>query len=431
MARFLVMIALLCFGVARATIAPNGTYSVLYSGYGGGGTSAGQACTNLANNYCGGVNKCSVLSSGMTGATSFSCSWKYNADTSIYTANGTVSGATCPANSTLNSGSCKCNNGYTDVGGSCQIPTSCVAGLSGGSSGDAAGSYCQDGCVTAATTVVTPKGSRSVWRLTGDKCNGESAAPPSAPSPPSSGASSPAGTGPCPGGADVCPPDSKSHSCPKGTFATDVGGSALCVSMQPMKTEAPNTNQTSGGTSSTGTSSKTTTSKTTTNPDGSTTTTETSSESKSGTDSKPNDMAGYCKENPGAAVCGDGGSWAGSCSGFTCGGDAVQCAQAQAAWKLTCALDADPASTAAQNGTKALNGQFINGDPKAGGEINVATGFNSSERYTGQCPANPSFTVWGKTVQIPLSEGCKWLSIMGNAAVAVCALAGARIALGS
>lgn len=305
----------------------------------------------------------------------------------------------------------------------------CVPGISGATSDLVNGKYCDStGCVMETTTVVTPKGSRTVWLSSGAKCDGEAPAPSNAPSAPDSSASSPSGSGPCPGGADVCPPSK--GSCPKGTFATEVGGSAVCVSTQPLSSESPKSNQTSGQAGSTGTSTKTTTTKTTNNPDGSTTTTETSSETKSGTESKPNDMAGFCKENPEAAVCGDGGSWSGSCAGFTCGGDPVQCAQAQAAWQLKCSMEVDASSKQVQDGNRAMGGGFTNGDPTKGGEVDVSSTFDTSERYAAQCPADPSFTVWGRLVHVPLSEGCKWFSILGQAAVAVCALAGARIALG-
>lgn len=325
---------------------------------------------------------------------------------------------------------------FVDVGSSSMPSCSgdadevtCVAGIQGASSGDNAGSYCSAGCVVQATTIVTPKGSRSVWMTSGEKCTSEPAAPPSAPPPVASGASAPGGTGPCPGGADVCPPDSKTKSCPKGTFATDVGGSALCVSMKPVGTEAPKTNQTTGGVSSTGTTTKTTTTKTTTNADGSTTTTETTNETSSGTESRPNDIASFCSENPESQLCGDTGSWSGGCTGgFTCGGDAVQCAQAQAAWKLACQMDTDPNSATSKLGAQAANGVNVGGDT-SGGSVGLGS-FDDSNPYAASCPADIHFSVAGQNMTIPFSTSCSWFQAVGYLFVAGACLMGLQIAFG-
>lgn len=308
----------------------------------------------------------------------------------------------------------------------------CVAGIAGASTDLVNGSYCDPtGCVTEATTIVTPKGSRTAWVSTNRKCTTEAPAPSSAPQPPDEGSSAPTGSGPCPGGADVCPPSK--GSCPKGTFATEVGGEALCVSTQPLKDEPAKTGQNNGPAASTGTSTKTTNTKTTTNPDGSTTTTETSSESKSGTEEKPNDMAGFCKENPEAAVCGDGGSWAGGCGSFTCGGDPVQCAQARAAAEIQCKLEIGGDDPNVSAGQSAVNGGATpNGHPRNDGEtVNFSLGtmidatplFGSS----GECIADKTVPMLGKTLTIPFSRMCTALELLGYAFLACCYLSAAYI----
>lgn len=98
---------------------------------------------------------------------------------------------------------------------------------------------------------------------------------------------------------------------------------------------------------------------------------------------------------------------------------------------MKCALDVDPGNESVQVGNRAMNGEFITGDPTDGGEVDLSNYFDLDERYSGQCPPDPVFSVWGRTISVPMSEACKWLGILGDAAVAVCCLAGARIIFGS
>jgi hypothetical protein len=148
-------------------------------------------------------------------------------------------------------------------------------------------------------------------------------------------------------------------------------------------------------------------------------------------------MASFCKENQGAAICGDAGSWAGSCSGgFTCGGDAVQCAQAQAAWQANCALKVDATDAAVKLGQASIGagvGGFAAGtDPGAGSgnTVNISTDFDRTNPYSAACPADRSFTLMGKTMALPFSSLCPYLQLMGYILIAVTLIAASKIALG-
>lgn len=367
-----------------------------------------QACkTAISNAYGAGSSHVSstiftIDPSGNTG----SCSGSWGSKPAYKT-------FSCPVNSTSVSGLCICKTGYVQSGGSCVPEVQCVAGIKGGSSGLAAGAYCQLGCEVAATTVVTPSGSKQVWMSTGEKCADGTEPPPTAPG----SASAPAGNGPCAGGASVCPPTN--GACPKGTFATEVGGQALCVAYK-QPDEAPPSSNTTGQNTSTGTT--TTTSSTTTNANGSTTTTTTST--SSGTTTKPNEVSAFCKENPQASVCADGGSFSGSCGAFVCGGDPVQCAQAKAAAELRCHFDVPITDPSVVTGKAAMAGQ---GDTynKTDGSLGS---FNTTNPYSSTCVSDVVVTAAGLSFTIPISRVCPYVQFIGLCLVAGATLAGARIA---
>jgi len=425
MARFLCLIWALLPVIGHAVTISGSSYTLVPYVYVAGGSSTGstpaEACAASASVQAAGCQSTSLVSATSCKVT---CTSGWTTTQGI--------GKTCPSGTLNHLGDAQAPAGCYRL--DAPAPT-CVAGIQGASTDVVGGTYCDSGgCATTATTVVTPKGSRTVWLTTGERCNGEADAPPEAPTPPSSSPSAPAGTGPCPGGADVCPP--AKGSCPKGTFATEVAGEALCVSTQPLKDEPAKTGQTNGPAASTGTSTKTTNTKTTTNPDGSTTTTETSSESKTGTEEKPNDMSGFCKENPEAAVCGDGGSWSGGCGAFTCGGDPVQCAQARAAAVIQCKLEIGNDDPNVSAGQAAVNGGATpNGHPRNDGEsVNFSLGsmidatplFGSS----GECIADKTVPMLGKTLTIPFSRMCTALELLGYAFLACCYLSAAYIVFG-
>jgi hypothetical protein len=133
-------------------------------------------------------------------------------------------------------------------------------------------------------------------------------------------------------------------------------------------------------------------------------------------------------------MCQDGGSWAGSCSGgFTCGGDAVQCAQARASWLAYCENKADPTNAKVQDGNSSMNGQSQpEGHPGLHPEeVQLASVLDMTNPFGSGCPSDFSFAVMGASVTVPLSGACGILQVMGAIAVAFTLLAAARIIQGA
>ena len=144
-----------------------------------------------------------------------------------------------------------------------------------------------------------------------------------------------------------------------------------------------------------------TTEKTTTN-------TTTNNTSSSSTTTKTESKEDYCKANANAAQCkGDGkddeekeGSFGGSCqSGFTCEGDALQCAQLKEQHKRNCETmekdtDANSLTNKALNGTDDKSAEALKA---SAGQVNVATSFDQSGfGWSRSCPSD---------TRIPLNFG--------------------------
>lgn len=315
----------------------------------------------------------------------------------------------CPVNSIAVTGGCQCYAGHHEEGGACVPDNQCVPGIKGGSSGKAAGTYCDAGCVVAATTHVTPSGSKQVWMTTGDTCVEEDLPPPDAPG----GPDAPEPDGPCEGGASVCM--AKDGTCPKGTFPSMVGSDVVCIAFK-QPDEAPPTGQTEGSTSS----QQTTTETVTQNPDGSVTTEKTTT----GTESKPNEVSSFCEENPQAMICGEQGGFTGGCGAFTCSGDAVQCAQAREVAELRCKFSVEADHPSVQVAQAAM-GSTASGVQTSSASIGQ---FNTTNPYAASCVSDLSVSVAGMSFTIPLSETCPYLAFVGWCLVAGATLAGARIA---
>lgn len=157
----------------------------------------------------------------------------------------------------------------------------------------------------------------------------------------------------------------------------------------------------------------TTTTTTVTYPDGSTTTT---------TESQSAPQADFCKSNPGHIVCKgeDEGTFGGSCaSGFQCSGDAVQCAQAEAAWKSACAADVSGMSDQINTGSAAMAAGAASGLGIPGGSDVFDLGSRLSEvplfGSSGGCPSDVSVNVGGTSYTIAFSAMCGQLQVLGVA----------------
>lgn len=220
--------------------------------------------------------------------------------------------------------------------------------------------------------------------------------------------------GQCPGtinGTKVCVPCSSkegttSESGSSSGSGTDSSGNSTGGTGTTNTTKETTANCTNG-------SCNTTTTVTVTAPDGSTTTT-------TETESVP--QKSFCAENPGHVVCKgeDEGTFGGSCaSGFQCSGDAVQCAQAQAAWKSACAADVSGMSDQINTGSAAMTAGAASGLGIPGGSDVFDLGSRLSEvplfGSSGGCPSDVSVNVGGTSYTIAFSAMCGQLQVLGVA----------------
>lgn len=272
-------------------------------------------------------------------------------------------------------------------------------------------------------------------RFTGDPCQGSPGGSPSSPTPP--------------------PPEPTVDDCVKQgkTWGTVSGGTVVCVSKgtaggtPSTTTGTPSSSSTTqGGTnvdgstkpSTSGSSSSTTsqtynsdgsvtsnTQSTTTNPDGSTTTSN---------ESKTESMADFCKDNPTVNACvqRDQGTFSGSCdTGFTCEGDAAQCAIARETHRRNCELYKDDSVlTSKFNEAKNDNGST---NPSATANVqavHVPTSLDATSPFGGQCNQDVTINVAGSSVTIPFSAWCDVLNALGYLFLA-CAYISAAYILGS
>lgn len=288
--------------------------------------------------------------------------------------------------------------------------------------------FCDSGC-EARGSMAASGGDGAIWitgpaLFTGKSCQTAQAETPSEPVP--SKSDNVPGTrcalGQCPGyinGLWTC------HKC-SSTLSTSTSSSSSTTTNRDTggastSTTTTNTTTTSSTTCS-GSTCTTTTTNETKNPDGTTSTTSSSS-------SQPKDT--FCTQNPKAAACLVG-AWGGSCSaGFSCDGDAVQCAIARENHKRNCELFENETADS-QQGKAIANGQARpEGHPGNSPEsINVSGNINQTNPYGGSCPPDINLSVYGKTVVIPLSNACDIFKWMGYIAVAFTMYAAARITMG-
>lgn len=162
----------------------------------------------------------------------------------------------------------------------------------------------------------------------------------------------------------------------------------------------------------------------------------------------------YCKANPKAAQCtgstGGGGSgggtggdgdgddpskFGGSCAaGFTCEGDAIQCAIAREQHVRACKLFDDKSPESELYAAEVAKGtqRNVTGDLPGNETIDVASKLNTGNLLgTAQCPGDLNVTVWRTEVALPFSRLCQPLDYMGWILVAVAGIAGFRIVSGT
>ena len=133
----------------------------------------------------------------------------------------------------------------------------------------------------------------------------------------------------------------------------------------------------------------------------------------------------FCQENPNSPVCKNG-SWGGSCAGgFTCDGDAIQCAISKASWQMACLFEPSPGDDKAAIGEAAM---AASGAGVSVSESSVGD-FDTTNPYANTCISDVTVTVMSASFVIPLSLACPYLAFIGWVLVAGATLGGVRIAL--
>lgn len=165
----------------------------------------------------------------------------------------------------------------------------------------------------------------------------------------------------------------------------------------------------------------TTTTTTTTTPAGGGTGTTTTS-----TQTANQPQSEFCASNVGDPNCAEEESqWGGSCSaGFTCDGDAVQCAIARDQYVRHCQMF-DLPNSLSQAGDSVMTGESRPSDHPANNaeSINLGNGFDQTNLIGGSCPPDLSISFKGATVSLPFSNLCGPASWLGNFLVGITALA--------
>lgn len=367
-----------------------------------------------------------------------------------------VTGAlSCPADSTLSGSQCTCTPPKVQnaAGTGCETENLC-AGFNGlvtpsttnearTSNMTTAGmsaaigqtrNHCVAGCVASGTVQAAFRANTGETTLiiSDSKFNGSSCDITAAPG------SGEGGTSVAQAEPTLC---SKSGKCPGQVNGLDVcvpcaaSGTSSSLNTVKLDTASPPAGSASGtpGTSGTTTENKTektvcegskcttTSSSTKSNPDGTTSTAVVTAD-------KP--KSEFCKDNPRDKSCLDGGgSFGGSCEGgFTCEGDAVQCATAQAVNKQNCIMNKPSSESALYDIEKAKTGNQT-GNLPGNSTVSIGSGsFDSSDAIGGAaCIADKSVVVAGKTIVIGFSVICPWLDNLKNILLAVSYLAAAGI----
>lgn len=217
----------------------------------------------------------------------------------------------------------------------------------------------------------------------------------------------------------------------KGGSSGQVNGVTVCIPYDPQQ----NTIETVGDSESTTTdgadTTTTSTSSTTTCNNGScsTTTNVTTTvnggtpSTKSTTTTEP--QPEFCTKNPKAPQCSEAGSFSGSCaSSFVCTGDAVQCALTKEVYTQHCKLNQATDESALYTSSKGDDAEFDNDEV-----VNVGPGSFSTAPVlgAGSCITDKSITVMGSTIELPFSDVCQYLAMLGNVLMAIGYLLSARI----
>jgi len=371
-----------------------------------------------------------VAMTGCTQTTSTTGSCTYTRNGGLVWQTVTASVVTqCPANST-GSTTCTCNPGYTEQGQTCVVTPACpsagttVPGLTGSVyvSGNTS-TFCWNGCsakggytVGGETGGVYTTSIFGPFTYSGATCNGGN--PGQNPQPTDQPPPTPCGIGTCPGtvnGVSVC------LKCGGGKTTTGTTTTTTPDASGGTKTTDVKTETTIGGG---GQVTTTTTTTTTTTPPGGGTPTVTTQ-----VDTKTEDQKSFCESNPNLQICKDS-SFGGTCSNFSCSGDAVQCAMAKEQHTRNCRLfdDVTTESTlgqALQADNDPLKSQFPT-DASQRQTVNFSNIVQATRTLGSQCPQDLTVTISGRNVAIPFSNLCTPMTWIGHVIVALCLVGAIR-----
>lgn len=228
-------------------------------------------------------------------------------------------------------------------------------------------------------------------------------------------------------------PDQTPPGCAPNQQPGTVQGVPVCINKPPPPpTDSTDTKTETKPTPDGGTKETTTTTNTTVNNTTNTTTTTTTvttvikdaagnvTGTTTDTSSVVQDSAGYCKENPGAEVCGEGGGqWAGGCDDpgrvmHECKGDPIQCAIAEQTLRTRCALAASDEVVQAFKDMVEFDGTG-EGEGLDRKEISVPETLDVVEIGGGVGLVDKSYTIMGRTITVPFSAINTYLDIFGAA----------------
>jgi hypothetical protein len=156
--------------------------------------------------------------------------------------------------------------------------------------------------------------------------------------------------------------------------------------------------------------------------------------SSSSTESKQAeaDKKTFCEQNPNSPLCKKfDNSFGGSCGGFSCDGDAIQCAIAREQHNRNCTLF-DTATSLSDLGNKVASGvEDLNGAVRstaaARDTVNLSSSLDTSKRLSGSL-SDLTVTMWGgQSITLPFAKLNPYLSFMGSIVMTFAFVAGARI----
>lgn len=296
---------------------------------------------------------------------------------------------------------------------------------------------CYQGCEVVGDMASESGGQSYLWnpQATGKTCEGNKPG------------TSPGAT---PSDHDGSTGDKAPDQLPKGQCPGTVNGASVVVPCGTSDTGRTQTKSNSDGTSTE--TQKTTscdasgcvTTTTTTNKDSSGNVTGTSTNVSYGADTQdPNRPGGSGRSGSGGSGtctgtdCGSGGEseWAGTCeAGFTCSGDAVQCAMARDQFTRHCtAFEGENAATAAYAAASAA-GVHPSDHPYTTGTtsaVDFATGLDQSDALgAGACPAPQTIAFGSFSYTVSFTNLCTPLGWLGNVLVALSLLSSVFIVFG-